>query len=128
MWFVKRMTQKSETGKLGEDVASKYLIQKGYKIIERNHRQKWGEIDIVSLDPKGVLVLVEVKTVSGYDPYISSEDQMSHSKIEKFKRTSYLYANNYFKNRDDSNGWQLDLVTINLNGKDCRIKHYENIS
>ena len=122
------MTKKSETGKLGEDVATKYLIQKGYKIIERNHRQKWGEIDIVATDPVGVLILVEVKTVGGYDPYISAEDQMSGAKMEKFKRTAYLYANHYFKNRDDSKGWRLDLVAINLNGNNCRLKHYENIS
>ena len=131
-----KMTEKSETGKLGEDIACKYLVQKGYRILERNHRQKWGEIDIVAMDHNGALALVEVKTVGGYDPYISPEDQMTHSKIEKFKRAAYLYANNYFKKRDDSKGWRLDLIGINLNGNPssssgqvrCRLKHYKNIA
>lgn len=34
-------------GRAGEDIACKYLQNKGYKIIERNFRRKWGEIDIV---------------------------------------------------------------------------------
>ena len=36
-----------KTGKIGEDIACKYLIGKGYTIIERNFRRKWGEIDII---------------------------------------------------------------------------------
>ena len=122
------MTKKSEIGKLGENLACRFLEKHGYKIIERNHRQKWGEIDIVCLDKDKTLVLVEVKTVRGSDPYISAEDQMSSSKIEKFKRTAYLYANDYFKDKDDSKGWRLDLAAINLNGNTCRLKHYKNIS
>lgn len=34
-------------GKIGENIACEYLESKGYKIIERNFRRKWGEIDIV---------------------------------------------------------------------------------
>lgn len=130
------MTQKTDTGKLGEDIACKYLVRKGYKIIERNHRQTWGEIDIIALDPKNTLTLVEVKTVTGDEPNISAEDQMSGAKMEKFKRTSYLYANSYLRNKEGDNGWRLDLIAINLNGNPstssgqvrCRLKHYENIS
>lgn len=36
-----------EIGKFGEAIACKYLKSKGYKIIERNFRKKWGEIDII---------------------------------------------------------------------------------
>lgn len=122
------MTQKSETGKLGEDVAVQYLANKGYLIIERNHRQKWGELDIVSIDPKGVLALIEVKAVGGPNPFIEAEEQMSSHKIQKFKRAAELYANNYFRNRDDNKGYRLDMIAITLIGNDCRIKHYENIS
>lgn len=34
-------------GKIGEDIAYKYLKDKGYTVIERNFRRKWGEIDLV---------------------------------------------------------------------------------
>lgn len=46
---------------LGEEFACNYLRKIGYKIIERNFRKGYGEIDIVALD-KGVLAFIEVKT------------------------------------------------------------------
>lgn len=57
------MTKKSEIGKSGEDMACEYLVNKRFTIIERNFRKKWGEIDIIAKDLKGVLVFVEVKTI-----------------------------------------------------------------
>lgn len=39
--------QHLKVGKIGENIACEYLKNKGYKIIERNFRRKWGEIDIV---------------------------------------------------------------------------------
>ena len=50
-------------GKRGEDIAARYLIDKGYRIVERNFRSKRGEIDIVAYDKK-MLVFVEVKYYS----------------------------------------------------------------
>ena len=58
---------KSETGKLGENIACRYLVENGYKIIERNFRQKWGELDIIAKAPDKTLVFVEVKTVAGVE-------------------------------------------------------------
>jgi putative endonuclease len=48
-------------GKLGEDLAVNYLINKGYQILERNWRSGHKEIDIIALDGD-TLVAVEVKT------------------------------------------------------------------
>ena len=57
------MVTKSETGKLGEDIACEYLVNRGFIIIERNFRKPWGELDIIAKDSKGVLVFVEVKAI-----------------------------------------------------------------
>src|SRR3989338_520910 len=57
------MNQKSEVGKLGEDLACEYLVNKRFTIIERNFRKPWGELDIITKDSKGILVFVEVKTI-----------------------------------------------------------------
>lgn len=59
------MTEKSELGQKGEDLACVYLVEKGFKILERNYRRKWGEIDIVAVAPDKTLVFVEVKTMKG---------------------------------------------------------------
>ncbi|MEW6408721.1 MAG: YraN family protein [Nitrospirota bacterium] len=47
-------------GKSGEDVAEKYLKKRGYRIIEKNYKSPYGEIDIVALD-KGTISFIEVK-------------------------------------------------------------------
>lgn len=56
-----KIYQRHITGKTGEDVAIKYLMQKEYKIIERNFFCKQGELDIVAKDKKE-LIFIEVKT------------------------------------------------------------------
>ena len=48
-------------GKTGENLAADYLKKKGYKILERNHRNPMGEIDIIARDRR-TLVFVEVKS------------------------------------------------------------------
>ena len=125
------MTTKSETGKLGENLACKYLISKGYRIIERNYRKPWGELDIVAYSETGVLVFVEVKTVTSHNVdkmLITAEDQMTRQKIEKLKRVSAMYAQSFPEKINEALGWRIDVLALTINGKDCVVKHYENIS
>ena len=50
-----------EIGDFCENIASRYLVEKGYDIIKRNYRVKAGEVDIIAMY-SGVLVFIEVKT------------------------------------------------------------------
>lgn len=59
----KKIAQFYKYGILGEDLASNYLENIGYKIIERNFLCKQGEIDIIAKD-KDEYVFIEVKTRS----------------------------------------------------------------
>ncbi len=136
-------TYKSQLGQLGENLACKYLVKKGYKIIDRNYRQKWGELDIIAKAPDRTLVFVEVKTMaeSGYSG-LKPEDQLTGVKLEKLKRTASLYAGHYPERVNDDKGWRIDLLAINIKDgsrlcpgeqglgepqENCDIKHYENI-
>jgi Holliday junction resolvase-like predicted endonuclease len=56
-------TEKRKTGDLGEDIAERFLMKQGYRIVERNYLRKWGEIDIIA-KKDGKLYFVEVKTVT----------------------------------------------------------------
>ena len=51
----------SETGKLGEEIVCKYLIERGYTIAARNYRIKGGEIDIIA-ENGDYIAFVEVKS------------------------------------------------------------------
>ena len=51
----------TRTGVLGEELAEIMLLEKGYTILARNFRCRYGEIDIIAAK-NGVLAFVEVKT------------------------------------------------------------------
>jgi len=121
------MTRQSEVGQLGEDIAERYLKKKRYKIVERNYREKWGEIDIIAKSPKKVLVFVEVKTVSGPNSSITAEDQLTRAKLSKLQRTAELYANGPGAKHVKKSGWRIDLLAITIDGEEATVKHYENI-
>jgi putative endonuclease len=48
-------------GALGERLAEAHLVRRGFQIVERNYRTRWGELDIVAFDGH-TLAFVEVKT------------------------------------------------------------------
>ncbi len=58
------MQAKDMLGQLGEQVAAKYLTESGLTVLGRNWRCREGEIDIIALDGR-TLVICEVKTRSG---------------------------------------------------------------
>jgi putative endonuclease len=55
--------KKKELGAKGEEIAVRYLKSKGYRIVERNYRIRFGEIDIIA-EQEDDLVFIEVKTRS----------------------------------------------------------------
>ena len=48
-------------GQLGERLAAEHLVRRGFQILERNYRTRWGELDIVAFDGH-TLSFCEVKT------------------------------------------------------------------
>jgi len=128
------MNVKQEIGKIGEDLACKWIKSRGFKIIDRNYRQKYGEIDIISIAPDKSLVFFEVKTMRKSSGIISHspEDQLTQAKLIKLQRICYLYANAHQKLFSDKVGWRIDLLAIDLLSKNFwrwkhQIRHYENI-
>lgn len=69
-------------GVKAEDVAAKFLEEKGYKILERRYKTRYGEIDIIALC-KTVLCFVEVKTRSSYEEALQAVTPRTCRRIEK---------------------------------------------
>ncbi len=127
---------KSWVGKIGEDTVAKYLESKRYKIVGRNFRTKFGELDIIAKDTIGTLVFVEVKTlISPTSASRMPEDNFSSAKLKKFQRVAAYYAALYPELVNDKYGFRLDVVALECPNADaladpkklCNIRHYENI-
>jgi putative endonuclease len=77
------------TGCLGEEIAVAYLRHKGYSIVERNYRRRFGEIDIIAKDGETV-VFVEVKTRKSAR-FGSPFDAVDLHKQKKMSRVALAY-------------------------------------
>jgi putative endonuclease len=55
-------TEKRKTGDIGEKIAGRFLVSKGFEIVGWNYLKPWGEIDIIA-KRKGKFHFVEVKTI-----------------------------------------------------------------
>ena len=117
--------EKQNTGKLGEDIAAKYLENKGYEIIARNYRKPWGEIDIIA-EKKGTLVFVEVKTQKAGFEWRPEENITRHKKHQLSRIiATYIKERKIPENQD----WRIDVLAIelNFNSKNAHVEHIENI-
>ncbi|ACO04655.1 MAG TPA: YraN family protein [Persephonella sp.] len=76
-------------GKEGEDKAVEYLRNSGYRILERNFRSRFGEIDIIAED-NGTIVIVEVRS-KGSTGYGYPEESIDHKKVRKIIKTAQFY-------------------------------------
>lgn len=76
-------------GKIGEDLAEKYLASKDYYILSRNYHSRFGEIDIIASDGTSI-VFVEVKTRTQNQFGTPLEAITSH-KLSKMIKTSQFY-------------------------------------
>ena len=78
------MENKRRIGSEYEQRAEQYLMEKGYRILERNFRNRMGEIDIIA-SQKGVLVFCEVKyrTSSAFGSPLEAVDWRKQNQIRK---------------------------------------------
>ena len=77
------------TGKRGEEIAVAYLKSKGYRIIERNYKCLFGEIDIVAKEGNTV-VFVEVKSRKSED-FGDPQAAVGWEKKRKISRIALKY-------------------------------------
>ena len=119
-------SQKRKFGDVGEVIAAKYLIGKGYIVLERNYLKAWGEIDIVARKD-GMLVFCEVKTREAkHVEHYLAEASVNYLKIKKLQKIceTYLLEKRYSIHQK----WQIDVLAIAINkeNKKARVKHFEN--
>jgi len=109
-------------GKLGEDLASVYLQENGFSILERNWRCDAGEADIIAIE-KDILVFIEVKTRSG------AYQGLPEYAVTAQRRARYeIIAINYLRARQRPSGQvRFDVIAVCMTGKQqCLLRHHRD--
>ena len=117
---------KRKFGDVGEKIAERYLIGKGYRIIEKNYLKPWGEIDIIG-QKNHQIIFFEVKTREAkHVEHYLAESAVNRSKIRKLQKIceTYLLEKKFPVEQE----WQIDVlaITINKETKKAKIKHFES--
>ncbi len=112
--------ERQSLGAWGEQIASDFLQQKGYQIIERNYRCQIGELDIVALFQDDI-VFCEVKTRK-HAKYVHPSASVTLSKIKKIRQLAEFYL---IQHNHDHLQPRFDVVTVCCqNGK--IVEHFIN--
>ncbi len=74
-------------GDIAEERGCEYLYSRGYKIIDRNVYNRFGEIDIIAIKDN-VLHFVEVKSAQSYEQAVNN---ITRSKLQKLTRAIQTY-------------------------------------
>jgi putative endonuclease len=94
-------------GNIGEDIACNFLLKRGFTIVTRNYRKKWGEIDIIAEKDKTIHVF-EVKSVTanlldGFDNGHRPEEKVDFVKVRRLRRMIQTYMS---ENLSEKGRWQ----------------------
>ncbi len=118
-------TEKQKIGEIGENISCEFLVKRGYKILDRNYRKKWGEIDIIAKKDKKIY-FVEVKTVSRVTNYLP-EENVHPWKLKRLGRAIKTYL--LEKNVSDETEWQFDVIAVflDLKTKKAKIRITEDV-
>ena len=110
------VNKRAELGREGESIAENFLKQNRYKILEKNFRTKFGELDIIAKDKKCV-VFVEVKTRKD-DSFGAPQSAVTGFKQENLA----LAAMVYIKKKVLRSDYRFDIIAI----QDGKIEHIKN--
>lgn len=78
-------------GERGEQAAAEYLMERGYRILDRNWRCARGELDLVVLGEADVVIAVEVKTRSS-QRYGTGFDAVNAGKYRRLQQLLLLWG------------------------------------
>ena len=117
------MAAHNELGKWGEEVATAYLRDKGYIIVERDWHSQHRDLDIIALDD-GVMVFIEVKTRQT-EAFAHPDQTITRKKLHNLQ----LAINHYVKGNNVTRRFRIDIITVIGKGdKEPEIRHLTDVS
>jgi putative endonuclease len=111
MTFERTTWTRAEIGSLGEQLAVEYLTSLGLRVLTRNWRCRYGELDVIATDDAlGVVVFVEVKTRSS-DQFGGVAHAVTPAKVRRLRRLAGLWLAAQDKSWD---GVRIDVVGVRV--------------
>ena len=104
---------RNDLGALGERIAVDHLASQGLRIIDRNWRCRYGELDVIAAEGDGTVVFVEVKTRTG-DGFGGVEEAVSPRKVRRIRRLAGVWL------AGQDRGWthvRIDVVGVRIGRK-----------
>ncbi len=103
------MTYQKQIGDKGEKIASDFLLEKGYKLLDQQFSTRFGELDLV-MEDSGSIVFVEVKTRTT-DSFGPPESSITPEKLERIHDAGLIWLQRH-PLVDDF--WRIDVVSVIL--------------
>lgn len=82
---------RKQKGAAAEELAAASLIEKGYRILDRNWRCRFGELDIVA-ETGETLVVIEVRSRSGTNSFGTPAESVNARKVMQVRNTAQQYV------------------------------------
>jgi len=116
--MIRRKAPTTEKGRFGEDTACRFLKEMGFRILARNYRTRFAEIDIVA-EKSGELVFVEVRSLkasAGHSP----EETVDRKKQRQISRAALAYIQ---QNGMEDMPARFDVLSVEIRESSPRIRH-----
>ena len=111
------MANHNDLGKLGEEIALKFLEEKGYHFLALNWT--WGNLELDTIaEQKGQLIFVEVKTRQNRE-FGFPEEAIGRKKEKRI----YEAAAEFLYQHEHEGEYRFDIISITMEPK-LSIQHY----
>ena len=116
------MDPRRQFGNEGEDLAAKFLEEKGYEILERQYRCIYGEMDLIAKQ-NNEIVFVEVKSRNSHEFGYPEESVTRVKRLHLFNVAEEYLGIHHLVDQP----WRVDVIAIEFDHTPPRISHIEAI-
>ncbi|ARF69900.1 YraN family protein [Paenibacillus larvae subsp. pulvifaciens] len=88
----KKLDGRKALGKRGEEIAVRYLKEKGFQILAQNWRCRTGEVDIILLEEPRCLIFTEVRSRRVTGKFGSAAESINRRKQQQIRQTALYYV------------------------------------
>src|SRR5687768_18094956 len=108
-------------GELGERIAERWLLRRGWRIVQRRFRSGHRDIDLV-VERDGTVAFIEVKARKGAE-FGGPVQAVNYRKRKQLERSAMVWID---RHGQEAESYRFDVVGVLLNGASVRVCHVEN--